>query len=147
MLYFDDLEVGQRFVSPGRTVTEADVISFAGLSGDYHRLHTDDEYAKRSMFGSRIAHGMLTLTLSSGLLFRVGLLDTGAAFLGCSPRFTAPVRFGDTLTLHVEVSAKRETRHTDRGVVTYQLATLNQRGETVLECDWTMMLLKRGHDQ
>lgn len=134
VLYFEDMEVGSKFVTDSRTVSDGDIMSFARLTGDHHPLHTDEAYAKK-YFGTRIAHGLLTLSLSSGLkvqkaLFRGSLI----AFLGMeSVRFLAPVRIGDTITVETEVTDKRETSKPDRGVLATKSVTKNQRGEVVLE--------------
>jgi len=89
--YWEELEVGERFITRGRTVTEADIINFAGLSGDWNQLHTDAEFARGTVFGERIAHGMLGLVIASGLMQSLELYnDTLIAFLGLTWRFTAP---------------------------------------------------------
>ncbi|MFQ5710431.1 MAG: MaoC/PaaZ C-terminal domain-containing protein [Candidatus Geothermarchaeales archaeon] len=143
--YFEDLNLGDRFTTPARTVTEADIGAFAGLSGDYNPLHTDEEFAKKKIFKGRVAHGLLTLAIAEGLRARLGLLDgTALALLEINNlRFTAPVRAGDTIRLETEVVEKRETRRADRGVVTFRDAVRNQRDETVMESEVSVMLLRR----
>src|SRR5690554_979593 len=104
-LYFDDLQVGGRHTSPARTITEADVVNFAGVSGDYNPLHTDAEASKSTPFGQRIAHGLLGLSVASGLAARAGLTEGSVeAFTGLSWKFKAPILFGDTVRLVAEVS-------------------------------------------
>ncbi|MBI4362824.1 MAG: MaoC family dehydratase N-terminal domain-containing protein [Euryarchaeota archaeon] len=134
-LYFEDLKVGDKFTTARRTVTEADITAFAGLSGDFHPLHTDEEYAKKGPFKGRIAHGMLTLSIASGLKVRQGLFtDTLIAFLGMEGlRFTAPVRIGDTIHVETEVLEKRRTSDGKRGVAKTRSLIKNQKGETVAE--------------
>ena len=107
--YFEEFKVGEQIFSPGRTVTEADVVNFAGLSGDFNQLHTDEEYAKETMFGKRIAHGLLGLAITSGLRARTGILDgTGMAFMDLKLTFKAPIFIGDTLTIKGEAKEERE---------------------------------------
>jgi acyl dehydratase len=141
---FEDFKVGEKYISPSRTVTETDVVLFAGLSGDYNPLHVDEEFAKKSIFGGRIAHGILTLAISAGLGDRCGWFDgTAIAFLGFEEvRFTAPVKLGDTITVEVEIVDKRESRKKDRGIVVQKRTVRNQRGEIVMEARF-VHLVKR----
>lgn len=134
-MYWEEWAVGAEFESPSRTVTEADIVSFAGLSGDYNPLHVDEEYCKQTIFGGRIAHGPLVYAIAAGLLFQLHLYDdTLIAFLGFEDlRFTKPVKPGDTIRAKVKVLEKRETSRPDRGVMKRQLHVLNQRGEVVQE--------------
>ena len=107
-LYFEQFEQGQVVTSPGRTITEADVVAFAGLSGDYNQLHTDDEFARETPYGRRIAHGLLGLAAASGLAARAGFIEgTTQAFIGLTYKFTAPVFIGDTIHLRATVSKLR----------------------------------------
>jgi acyl dehydratase len=134
-LYWEDWEIGAEFESPGRTVTEADIVTFAGLSGDYNPLHINEEYCKRTQFGTRIAHGPLVYAIAAGLLFQLHLYDdTLIAFLGFdSLKFTKPVKAGDTIRARIKVLETRETSNPERGVMKRQLTVLNQRGEVVQE--------------
>lgn len=142
--YFEEFSVGDTFTSPARTVTEADVVTFAGLSGDYNPLHTDEEFAKTTPFGRRIAHGVLGLSITTGLMARLGLFDgTAVAFLGLDWRFTKPIFIGDTIHFEMEVLEKRETRHPDRGVLVRGVKLLNQRGEVVQEGTMTIMVRRK----
>ena len=143
-LYFEEFEVGQLFKSRGRTVTEADIVNFAGLSGDYNPLHTDEEFAKKTIFGKRIAHGMLGLTISTGLSQRLGILDdTIMAFLGLEWNFKGPVFIGDTLCLEQTVKSKRETSKPDRGIIVFEAKLVNQKGEVVQEGTRTVMVRRK----
>ena len=143
-VFFEDLAVGQEFTSPGRTVTEADIVAFAGLSGDYNVLHTDAEYMKTSIFGERIAHGLLGLSISSGLGSRAIVRPFATiAFLGLRWRFKGPIKIGDTIKVRMRVSDKKETSKPDRGIVTLQRSVLNQRGEVVQEGDTELMIERR----
>jgi len=143
-LYWEEWEIGAEFESPARTVTEADIVAFAGLSGDYNPLHTDEEFCKRTPFGGRIAHGPLVYAIAAGLLFQLHLYDdTLIAFLGFdSLKFTKPVKPGDTIHASIKVLEKRETSNPERGIMKRQLQVLNQRGEVVQE-GLQAFLLKR----
>ena len=134
-LYWEEWEVGAEFESPARTVTEADIVAFAGLSGDYNPLHVNEEYCKTTVFGGRIAHGPLVYAIAAGLLFQLHLYDdTLIAFLGFENlKFTKPVRPGDTVRARIKVLDKRESSDSGRGVMRRQLLVLNQRDEVVQE--------------
>ena len=143
-LYWEEWDVGAEYESPARTVTEADIVAFAGLSGDYNPLHINEEYCKTTIFGGRIAHGPLVYAIAAGLLFQLHLYDdTLIAFLGFENlKFTKPVKPGDTIRARIKVLDKRETSSPERGVMRRQLQVLNQRGEVVQE-DIQAFLLKR----
>lgn len=148
-LYFEDFEVGARFSSSARTVTEADIVNFAGVSGDYNALHVDAEYAKKSIFGERVAHGLLGLVIASGLFTGTDLNarcgKSLLALLGIeSWKFKRPLKIGDTVHLEIEVSGKRETSRPDRGVVAFRRMLVNQRGDIVQEGEMPMLMLKKG---
>jgi acyl dehydratase len=134
-LFWEEWEVGAEFRSAGRTVTEADLVIFSGLSGDYNPLHTDEEFCKNTEFGTRIAHGPLVYAIAAGLLFQLHLYDdTLIAFLGFENlRFTKPVKPGDTIHAKIKVLERRETSRPDRGVMKRELQVINQRGEVVQE--------------
>src|SRR5437660_12746575 len=112
--YFDDIQVGEEYESPGRTVTETDIVLFAGLSGDYNVLHTDAEFMKSSIFGERIAHGLLGLAIQAGLFTRAAQPYATLAFLGLRWKFRGPIKIGDTSRVHAKVSAHDETDEPDR---------------------------------
>jgi len=146
--YFEDLELGSVFLSPGRTVTETDIVIFAGLSADYNMLHTDAEYSKNTVFGERIAHGLLGLAIASGLFTRTELNrmlnETVVAMLGINSwRFTAPIKIGDTVHLEIEITSKKETSKPDRGVVAFKRRLINQRGEVVQEGEIPLMIKRK----
>ena len=143
-LHFEDFEVGTETVTDSRTVTEADVVAFAGLSGDYNPLHVDAEFARSTPFGERIAHGLLGLAIASGLVSRTGAIEgTTLAFVGMEWRFTAPVLLGDTITVRSRVADKRETSKPDRGIVRFDVEVVNQRGEVVQEGTQTLLMKRR----
>lgn len=144
-LFFEDFEPGLVFETAGRTVTEADVTLFAGLSGDHTSIHMDAEYAKTTIFGVRVAHGLLGLSIASGLITQLGTLEEtamGLLEIGC--RFTAPIRIGDTVRARQTVTEKRETSKPDRGIVSFELELFNQKGETVLAGAEKIMVRRRG---
>ena len=141
-MYLEDLQPGMMFTTPGRTVTEADVVSFAGLSGDYNPLHADEEFARRGRFGRRIAHGVLTLAILTGLWDKIGIIAGSVeAFYGIDGlKFTLPVFFGDTLHAEIRVLEKKERE--SNGMVTLSNEVFNQKGESVLACN-TKLVVKR----
>jgi acyl dehydratase len=142
--YYEEIQVGSVYVSPGRTVTEADIVAFAGLSGDYNVLHTDAEFMRTSIFGERIAHGLLGLSIQSGLGTRAMARPFATiAFLGLRWRFKGPIKIGDTIKVRIEVSGKRETSKPDRGIVVLQRSVTNQRGEVVQEGETEIMVERR----
>lgn len=129
---FDEFQIGERFRTPGRTITEADIVAFAGLSGDYNPVHTDETFAADTAFQGRVAHGPMMIGIAFGLASRLDLIDgTVIALLSVSWSFHAPIRPGDTVAALIEVVEKRETRHEDRGVLGLNFAVHNQRGEVV----------------
>jgi acyl dehydratase len=139
--YFDEIELDEEYESPGRTVTEADIVMFAGLSGDYNVLHTDAEFMRTSIFGERIAHGLLGLAIQSGLGTRAMARPFATiAFLGLRWRFKGPIKIGDTIKVRIKVSDKRETSKPDRGIVVLQRSVTNQRGEVVQEGETEIMV-------
>ncbi len=144
-LYWEEWEVGAEFTSPARTVTETDIVMFAGLSGDYNPLHTNEEFCKQTQFGTRIAHGPLVYAIAAGLLFQLHLYDdTLIAFLGFENlRFTKPVKSGDTIHARIKVLDKRETSNPERGVMRRELHVLNQRGEVVQESIQAFLLKRK----
>src|SRR5256884_5168425 len=113
--YFDDIELGEEYVSPGRTVTEADVVIFAGLSGDYNVLHTDAEFMKQSIFGERIAHGLLGLAIQAGLVTRATPADATLAFVGLRWKFKGPIKIGDPIRRRGKVTGTKGTSRTGPG--------------------------------
>jgi len=135
-VYLGDYRVGEVFTSPGRTVTETDIVMFSMLTGDWHPLHTNVEYAKKTPFGERIAHGMLSLCVGSALIFRLGpfvaIPKSFIAFYGMDKvRFTAPVKIGDTI--HCEVTVENlEVKDERSGIIVANNAIKNQRGEDVV---------------
>ncbi|HEX4567245.1 MAG TPA: MaoC/PaaZ C-terminal domain-containing protein [Vicinamibacterales bacterium] len=143
-LYFEDFETSGDLVTRGRTVTEADLVAFAGLTGDFTQLHTDEEYAKTTRFGRRIAHGALVFSISMGLATRTNMLDdTLIAFAGVDKlRFVDPVFIGDTIHL-VKRVVERKEMGAAQGTVEFESRVLNQRGELVLVYRDRLLVRKR----
>jgi 3-hydroxybutyryl-CoA dehydratase len=146
MKYFEDFIVGETFTTPGRTVTDADVTDFAGVSGDFHSLHTDEEFAKRGIFHKRVAHGVLTLSITEGLWMRLGIFEeTLVAFYGIDAlRFIKPVFIGDTIRATLVVGEKREKK--ELGLVTVKTEVVNQNREAVLKFDAHLLFKRRGQE-
>ena len=141
----EDFEVGEVAVSPGRTITETDVVTFSWVSGDTNPMHTDAESAARSPIGQRIAHGALGLSVVTGLSARLGQLDgTAVAALGIDEwRFEAPILLGDTVTLTTTVVEARTTSKPDRGVLVRRMELFNQHGVRTQHGLMTTMVLTR----
>ncbi|MFC1822165.1 MaoC/PaaZ C-terminal domain-containing protein [Thermodesulfobacteriota bacterium] len=132
-LYFEDYILGEKKRTPGRTITESDLVMWSAFTGDWHPLHTDKSYAANSPFGERIAHGMLVLAVGSALIFRFGqyeiLPKSFIAFYGMETvRFMNPVKIGDTLSLEWEVTELIE-KDEKRGIFTSRNVIQNQDGE------------------
>jgi acyl dehydratase len=145
-LHFEDVEVGFRFETAGRTVTEADLVAFAGVSGDFNPLHTDAVYAADSIYGQRIAHGALVLSLATGLRQRAGVFD--GTLMGLLEirgwRFRAPVLIGDTIRVASEVSELRPTSKPDRGIMVQRVEVIKQDGTVAAAGELVMLLRRRG---
>ncbi len=141
---FDEFSAGETFTTASRTITEADVVGFAGISGDFNPLHTDAEFAKGTMFQARIAHGMLIASVATGLANALGIFEgTTIALLQVTHKFTGAVKFGDTVHMEMTVAEKKETAKPDRGILILKNVVRNQAGGSVLEGEWTVMM-KRG---
>lgn len=137
MRYFEDFTVGDKTITRGRTITEADIVNFAAFSGDWYPLHTDVEYASKTIFGERIAHGLLVLSAASGLfpLYDMAIV----AFYGMDKlRFLGPTKIGDTI--HVEMEVKECARKDFGGVVTLEQTIVNQRSEAVARADLKVLI-------
>jgi acyl dehydratase len=143
-LYLEDFEVGKEYLSPSRTVTEADVVNFAGLSGDFNPLHTDEEFAKNGPFGKRIAHGALGFIISTGLSNQMGIYEgTTIAFMECTVKYTAPLLIGDTIHVSVTPTEVRHSSKPGKGILKQSLKLIKQDGTTVMESDQVLMMKSR----
>jgi acyl dehydratase len=143
-LYFEELQVGDSMVTPGRTITETDLVNFCGLSGDFNQLHSNEEYARQSPFGKRIAHGMLGLTVATGLAGRLGFMEgTAEAFMGLEWKFKHPLYIGDTVYLRAVVTNKREVKRLNGGLIVFQLELRNQDHVVLQQGEWTLLMKSR----
>lgn len=145
--YYEEFETGARYSTYGRTITEGDVSIFCAFVGYHVPLFIDEEYAKTTAYGTRIAPSALTMSISTAMtegLFRTTVLALLSVDRG---RFLAPVRAGDTIRTEAEVLEKRETSDPTRGVVVFRDHVLNQRGETVLEIDKTVLIKRRPREE
>ncbi len=141
-LYFEEFEVGQRFVSTGRTITESDIVTFAGLSGDYNQIHTDAQFCEDSPFGERIAHGLLVLSIASGLVAQSGMIEgTVIAFREINNwKFIKPVFIGDTVHVTTEVLETKFYRRLGSGKVEIELSVINQEDDVVMKGSWSVIM-------
>ncbi|MEK4426119.1 MaoC/PaaZ C-terminal domain-containing protein [Solibacillus sp. FSL K6-1523] len=143
VLFFEDFEVGSVLETPARTITESDVLAFAGLSGDYNALHTDIETCKNTKFGQRIAHGLLGISIATGLTSRLGIFEGSAvALLGINNwKFLNPIFFGDTIHVRLTITDKRLSKsNPDTGVLSRSYEIVNQRGEVVQKGEMPVMI-------
>lgn len=143
--FFEEFALGERLRTPGRTVTEADIVAFAALSGDYNRIHTDDPYAVESPFGRRVAHGLLGLAIASGLAVRTGILEgTVLAFREIEEwKFSLPVQIGDTIHAVIEVDEVKAMARLGGGLVGLTFDVRNQNNETVMKGRWKVLVQGR----
>lgn len=143
-MYFEDFHEGQEFITKARTVTEADVVNFAALSWDTNQLHTDVEYARGTVFGERIAHGMLGIVVHSGLSQMLGIMEgTILAFLEMTWKFHLPIKIGDTVHVVQWVKTMRETSKEQQGLLVFEKKLVNQRGKVVQTGTTTVLLARR----
>ena len=141
--FFEEFTVGEKFTTPARTVTETDIVNYCCLSGDFNPIHTDDEFAKKTQFQSRIAPGPLIVAISSGLRGRLGI-NEGAILLGIDKlRFSSPVKVGDTIHVEVTVASKKETSKAERGILTLNTVVLNQRQDVISTYETTLMVKRK----
>lgn len=146
--YGDDFRIGDIFTTAAITVTETHVVNWAGLTGDFYPLHMDKEYAAKTQFGQRLAHGPLIFGLAVGLVAQSGVgADSVIAWLGVDDmRMQRPVLLGDTVRVRVEVKQQTPTKDPLRGVQVWLYTVLNQRDEAVMSFDYKMMFHMRGHE-
>jgi 3-hydroxybutyryl-CoA dehydratase len=143
-LYFEEYTIGDAITSQGRTVTEGDIVSFAMLSGDWNPLHTDAEAAKLAPYGERIAHGLLVLSMATGLAERLGFMNqTVIGFMGLEWQFRAAVRIGDTIRVQATVSELKPMARLGGGYVTFKVQILNQEDKAVQRGTWTILVKSR----
>ena len=145
--YFEDLNVGDKSISSARTVTEADIVNFAGLSGDYNTIHIDREFAQQTPYKQRIAHGILVLSIGSGLFtnsdLNISMRKNVIALMEIKCRFLKPVFIGDTIHVEAVITEKKETKKPDRGIVIMERTICNQKDEAVQKLDAILMIRRR----
>jgi acyl dehydratase len=132
-LFFDDVEIGQQWESLGRTITQADIVNFAGLSGDFNPIHIDHEFAKTTPFRQPIAHGLLVFAIGSGLGVNAPPMRTLAVLEVREWHFRGPIFIGDTVRIRNSVASKEARSRGRRGVITWQRQIVNQEGKVVQE--------------
>lgn len=143
-LYFEDYEVGMTMVTRGRTITEADIVQFGALTGDFNPMHFDAEYMKTHMMGQRIAHGMLSLSYAVGQAYQLGFMEkTILAFRGLEMKFSLPVLIGDTLHVQLTVKEKQAAPRLGGGMVTLDVKIVNQNGKSVQSGTWTVLVASK----
>ncbi len=147
-LYFEEFEVGQRMSSVGRTITEADVVNFAGVSADYNLIHTDIAYSADSLYEQRVAHGLLVLSVASGLAMRTGLMEgTVIAWRDIRDwRFSQPVFIGDTVHVELEVVETKPIPRLGGGQVNLGVKIINQHDKTVMKGNWGILMMSMPED-
>jgi acyl dehydratase len=145
-LFFEDFQSGQKGKSAGRTITEHDIASFAGLSGDFNQIHTDAEFARSTPFGQRVAHGLLGLSIASGLAVQTGILGSNViAFREVGEwKFVKPIYIGDTIHVEMEVMETKAFPRLGGGVVTLGVYVNNQSNETTMKGQWTVLVRTSG---
>lgn len=143
MRYWEDIQIGEEYRTPSRTITETDVVMFASLTGDFMGFHMDEEFARQTIYGGRVAHGLMGLAYMQGMKTWVhtGIASMGS--LGWTIEFRAPIRIGDTITAHFEVAGKRETKKPDRAILFVACRLYNQRGELLQEGEHRRMVRRR----
>ena len=144
-LYFEEYQVGQRIISAGRTVTESDIVSFAGLSGDFTQIHTNAEFSKGTPFGQRVAHGLLGMAIGSGLAAQTGVMEgTVLAFREIKNwKFMKPMFIGDTIHVELEVTSTKAISRIGGGSVEIVLSIKNQDDETVMKGVWVVLIASK----
>jgi acyl dehydratase len=141
-LWFEEFTEGLSIESRGRTVTEADLVNFAGVSGDYNPMHTDAEFAAKTPFGQRVAHGALIFSIATGLTYQLGFLEgTIMAFTGLDWKFRNPVFIGDTVKVTASVTKRRAMPAMGGGFVTFDVKVTNQKGEIAQKGEWTVLVM------
>ena len=144
-LYFEEFSVGEKLTTDKRTVTEDDIMTFARVSGDDNRIHTDPEFSKTTIFGKQVAHGLLGLAIASGLAWQTGILDgTVIAFREVKEwKFIKPVFIGDTISVDLETIETKALPRIGGGSVTITLEVKNQNEEVCHRGVWTVLMMSR----
>jgi 3-hydroxybutyryl-CoA dehydratase len=142
--YYEDYEVGQKLTTRARTITEADIVQFGSLTGDFNPMHFDAEYMKSHMIGQRIAHGLLTVSYAAGQAYQLGFMEkTVLAFREMNMKFSVPVFIGDTIHVEIEVKELKDARRMGGGLVTFGIKIVKQDGATVQKGEWVVLVASR----
>jgi 3-hydroxybutyryl-CoA dehydratase len=140
-LYFEDYQLGQQMTTRARTITEADIVQFGSLTGDFNPMHFDAHYMENHMLGQRVAHGMLTLSYAVGQAYQLGFMEgTVLAFRALEMKFSQPVYIGDTLHVELTVAELKEARRLGGGLVTLEVRIVNHQGDAVQKGTWTVLI-------
>ncbi|MBK8137544.1 MAG: dehydratase [Chloroflexi bacterium] len=143
-LYFEDYELGVTLTTRGRTITEADIVQFGALTGDFNPMHFDAEYMKTHQMGQRIAHGMLSLSYAVGQAYQLGFMErTVLAFRGLEMKFSLPVFIGDTMHVLLTVKEKTAMPRLGGGTVILDVKIVNQAGKTIQSGTWTVLIASK----
>jgi acyl dehydratase len=146
-LYFEAFEVGQVVATAARTITEGDIVRFAGLSGDFNQIHIDAVYAASGPFGQRVAHGLLIQSIASGLAVQSGFIEgTVLAFRELTCKFSLPVFIGDTIHVELEIVSKKALPRLGGGQIEMKYGVFNQEQKAVQRGTWTMLLKSKEED-
>ena len=138
---FEEFEVGYELVTAARTITETDIVNFAALTGDWTQIHVNAEYAKGTIFGQRVAHGLLGLSIAAGLGAQLGFIEeTVLAFRSLEWKFSAPIFIGDTIHLKATVKEKKELKKLGGGSIVFEMRLLNQEGKIVQKGTWSVLM-------
>ena len=139
--YFEEFEVSDSFVSAGRTVTETDIVNFAGITGDWTQIHTNAEVARQGLFDRRIGHGLLGLSVASGLLAQLSFIEgTVLAFREMTWKFSRPIFIGDTIHAEATVAKVKAMPRVGGGAVTFDARVVNQDNEAVQRGKWVLLI-------
>jgi 3-hydroxybutyryl-CoA dehydratase len=142
--YFEEISIGDKVATSGRTITESDIVRFAGLTGDFNEIHINAAYAAQEMFGERVAHGMLVLSIAVGLAVQTGFIErTVLAFRELDWKFSRPVMIGDTIRVELEVAETKAMKRLGGGSVTMKASVLNQRDEVVNRGNWNFLVMSK----
>jgi acyl dehydratase len=143
--YFEEFEIGQALHTAARTITETDIVNFAGLSGDYNQIHTNEVYAAQDTFGRRVAHGLLVQSIATGLAVQAGFIEgTVLAFRELDCKFGLPTFIGDTIHVEIEITEKKHFPRLNGGNVMMKYSVLNQEDKAVQRGNWVMLIKSKG---
>jgi acyl dehydratase len=142
--YYEDYQIGQKMTTRARTITEADIVQFGSLTGDFNPMHFDAEYMKTHMIGQRIAHGLLTVSYAAGQAYQLGFMEkTVLAFREMNMKFSVPVFIGDTIHVEIEVKELKDAARMGGGLVTFGVKIIKQDGATVQKGEWVVLVAAR----